>query len=370
MTLETIRPLTLRQLNRATLQRQFLLERADVSVLQAVERLVGLQSQIPNPPYIGLWSRLRDFRREDLTTLITERQIVRAAMMRSTLHLVRAIDYQQFRPALQPALIRALNAFFGKPARGVAIDPLIAAAREALDAAPRTNGELGGLLNALELDRRPDALAYIVRTYLPLVQVPPAGTWGTGTATYVTAESWLGAPATTEDTLPGLFLRYLAAFGPASVMDFQTWTGMPRLKDVIEPLRSTLCSYRTEDGRELFDLPDTALPPADTPALPRFLPEYDNLLIAHANRTRIIADADRGKVFLSAARVQATILLDGFVRGTWRVKREKKAATLLIEPFAQLNASDRDALAEEGIQLVRFIEDSANLHEVVFVEKN
>ena len=359
--------LTLHDLNRATLQRQLLLERATMPVLQAIKRLIGLQSQIPNPPYIGLWSRLHGFRREDLTSLITNRQIVRAAMLRSTLHLVAAGDYQQFRPALQPALVRALNSFFGKPAQGIDVARLVAAARAMLDAAPRTNGELGSILQELEPDRRADALAYIVRTYLPLVQVPPAGTWGIGTATYVAAEAWLGSPVTSEDTLPALFLRYLAAFGPASVMDFQTWTGMPKLKDAIEPLRPTLRTYRSEDNRELFDLPDALLPPANTVVPPRFLPEYDNLLIAHADRTRIIADADRSKVFLSAARVQATVLLDGFVRGTWRIKRDKKAATLVIEPFDRLDADDTAALADEGARLLRFIEDKADSHTVEFV---
>ncbi len=175
MTQGAERILILRELNRATLARQLLLDRATIPVPDAVARLVGLQAQVPNPPYIGLWTRLRDFRRDDLTRLLEERRVVRAPLLRSTLHLFTAEDYALLRPALQPALTRALAAFFGRRAKGLDIARLVAAARAHLQETPRTFTELRALLSDLEPDRDPEALAYAVRTHLPLVQAPPGG---------------------------------------------------------------------------------------------------------------------------------------------------------------------------------------------------
>lgn len=338
-----------------------LLGREAVSPYDAVRRLAGLQAQVPNPPYIGLWTRLLDFGREDLTGLMEGRRVVRAPLMRSTLHLMASEDYLSLWPALQPALVRALNAFFGKKAKGVDVDKLVAAAREALDEAPRAMGGLKGVLAPVEPGRDGDALNYAVRAHLPLVQVPPGGTWGSGAAAaYATAESRLGrAPSGSEDPLRDLLFRYLAAFGPAGVRDFQAWSGLVRLKGPVEEIKAGggLSLFEGEDGGELLDLPDAPLPPPDTPAPPRFVPEYDNLVLAHADRRRVIADEDRKKVFLSAARVRATVLLDGFVAGVWRIEKTKKTAALIVEPFAPLSTEDRDALVEEGERLLRFATD-------------
>ncbi|MBC8170655.1 MAG: AlkZ family DNA glycosylase [Anaerolineae bacterium] len=364
------RTLMLRELNRATLARQMLLTRKTAPVMEAVERLIGLQSQIPNPPYIGLWTRLQDFQRVDLTQLMEQRQIVRAAMMRSTLHLVSAADHQRFRSALQPALVKALSAFFGARAKVLDIAQLVEAAREYLAVAPRSTGELKKRLLEIAPDCDADAMAYAVRAYLPLIQVPPGGTWGTGSmAAYVTADTWLGEN-TMSESLQQLFFRYLAAFGPASIMDFQTWSGLVNLKSVLEPFKAELIVYRDEQGKELLDLPDMLLPDADTIAPIRFIPEYDNLLIAQADRRRIIADEDRPKVFLSSARVRATFLVDGFVRGTWKTERVKKAATLIIEPFAVLPNEVREALVDEGERLITFIEVEADAYRVQFADTN
>ncbi len=358
--------LTLRQLNRALLARQMLLERESCAALEAVERLAGLQAQIPNPPYLGLWTRLQNFQRADLTQLMEQRQIVRAALMRSTLHLVSAADHHRFRPVLQPALSRALNAFFGQRAKGLNLEQLVEVARPFLESEPRTTGELRRLLLTLEPERDGDALAYAVRNHLPLVQVPPGGTWGSGSrAGYVTAEAWLG-PGRPGD-LRSLLHRYLAAFGPASVMDFQAWAGMTQLKKAIEPLKAGLRCFRDEQGIELLDLPDAPLPPAETPAPVRLMPEYDNLIISHADRRRIIADQHRPKVFLSAARVRATFLIDGFVAGAWKIERTKTAARLTFEPFEPLSPETRDALIAEGERLLHFVEDSAALFEIEFL---
>lgn len=368
------RVLSRRELNRATLARQLLLGRTALTVPAAVEQLAGLQAQVPNPPYLGLWTRLQTFQRDDLTWLMEARQIVRAAMMRSTLHLLTARDFLQFRPVLQAALVKALNAFFGKDVRGLDVEPLLAAARPFFESAPRTFAEVRDLLSPLAPDRDPEALAYVVRSHLPLVQVFPGGVWGSGgSPAYAAGDSWLGEelPSDAEAGFRTLVLRYLAAFGPASVQDVQAWSGLSKLKEPLEALRGELRTFRDEAGVELLDLPDAPLPSADVPAPVAFIPEYDNLILSHADRTRLVADEYRSKIYLSAARVRATFLVDGFVRGTWKVERAKgKAGTaaLIVEPFVPLERQTRADLEAEGNRLIRFIEDEAKTVEVRFAE--
>jgi len=358
--------LTLRDLNRALLRRQMLLERAEASALDAVRRLVAMQAQVPNPPYIGLWTRLRGFNRDELSSLIEGRQVIRAPLMRSTLHLVAAEDYPLLWPALQPALARALNSFFGKETRGMSLDRLLPVARELLAEGPRTFAELRAALLEVEPGRDPAALAYAVRSHLPLVQVPPGGLWRSGgSPAYALVEIFKEARSCAA-ALRELAFRYLAAFGPASVKDFQAWSGLVRMGEAFEGLRPELCVYRDEEGNELFDLPDAPLPSGDEPAPVRFVPEYDNLVLSHADRRRVLADEHRKGVFLSAARVRATVLVDGFVRGAWKIEKAGPTATLVVEPFGPLPARDRDALAEEGERLVRFVEDGAGSVEVRF----
>lgn len=336
-----------------------LLERGNVSAHEAVRRIAGLQAQVPNPPYIGLWSRLRDFERADLTSLIEDRRVVRSSMMRATLHLTTAEDYLLLRPAIQSALDRALRSIAGKRLEGLDLDRLVTAAREMVEEGPRTFKELQGRLVELEPDRDPSALAYLVRMRLPLVQTPPAGTWGTGgSPRFALPEPWLGSRlADPGESLCALVFRYLAAFGPAGARDLQAWSGLTGARALLRELRRDLAVFRDEDGNELFDLPDAPLPPADALAPPRFVPEYDNLVLSHADRRRVIADRDRKAVFLSAARVRATILVDGFVAGAWRIEKTRKSAALIVEPFAPLASRDRDALAEEGERLLRFATD-------------
>jgi len=362
------RILTLRELNRATLARQMLLERETIPVLDAIERLVGLQAQVPSPPYVGLWTRLRDFRREDLTRLMGERLVVRATLMRATLHLMTAADYLLLRPALQPALTRSLRSIAGRRTQGLDVEELVATVRAFFVEEPRAFAELNATLSELLPDRDPSVLAYAVRTHLPLVQVPTGGTWGySGRIPYTPAESWLGEPLAASQDPRRLFFRYLAAFGPATVMDFQAWSGLTRTKEAIEALKPELRVFRDEKGNELLDLPDAPLPPGEAPAPVRFVPDYDNLVLSHADRTRVISDEHRPKVFLSAARVRATFLIDGLVRGAWKVEKKGRAATLTIEPFEPLADEDRDALIEEGERLLRFVADGARTAEVRFV---
>jgi hypothetical protein len=336
-----------------------LLGREDVSAYEAVGRLAGLQAQVPNPPYIGLWTRLSDFARDQLTDLIENRRVVRSSMMRATLHLTTAEDYLLLRPAIQPALDRSLRSIAGKRLQGLDLDRLVSAAREMVEEGPRTSKELQERLLEMEPDRDPSALAYLVRMRLPLVQMPPAGTWGKGgSPRFALPEPWLGARlADPGESLRALVFRYLAAFGPADAKDFQAWSGLTGAKALLQELRPELVEFRDEAGNELFDLPEAPLPPADTPAPSRFVPEYDNLVLSHADRRRVIADGDRKAVFLSAARVRATILLDGFVAGAWRIEKTKKSAALIVETFAPLAPQDRDALAEEGERLLRFATD-------------
>ena len=361
------RVLTLRELNRATLARQMLLEREELPGLQAVERLADLQAQVPSPPYVGLWTRLRDFSRDELTRLMEERRIVRATLMRATLHLMTADDYLLLRPALQPALTRSMNSTTGKRVEGLDVDRLVGAARAYFEEEPRTFADLRPLLSELEPDRDPSALAYAVRTHLPLVQVPSGGAWGySGKAPFTTAEQWLGRPFSGSEDPRELVVRYLAAFGPATVRDLQTWSGRMQLKQSIEEIKPELRIFRDERGNELLDLPDAPLPSADTPAPPRFVPDYDNLVLSHSDRRRVISDEHRKKVFLFAARVRATFLIDGFVRGAWKVEKTRGTATLEIEPFETLTKEDRDSLQDEGERLVRFVGEGAEAFEVRF----
>ncbi len=365
------RVLTPRELNRTLLARQMLLERANISILEAIERLVGLQAQTPNAPYIGLWTRLAIFQRNDLVQLLEQHKVVRATLMRSTLHLVTAKDYLLLRPALQPALTRALYAFFGKAGREIEIEPLVSAARAYIEEKPRTFTEIRAHLTELNPDTDPALMAYVVRTHLPLVQIPPGGAWNfAGSPAHDLAERWLGQPlATPEEGFRYLVFHYLAAFGPATVRDIQAWSGLTGLRNALEELRPGLCTFRDEQGNELFDLPDMPLPSANTTAPVRFLPEFDNLILSHAERGRVVVDKYRSSIFLSAGRVRATFLVDGFTAGTWKIERTGKNAKLLIEPFETLSNTVCDELVEEGKQLLRFVEDDAEKFEVQFANK-
>jgi DNA glycosylase AlkZ-like len=360
----TDRILKLRDLNRATLTRQMLLKREPLPVLAAVQRLVGMQAQLPVAPYVGLWTRLHKFSREDLARAIESHEIVKATLMRATLHLCTADDYLRFRMTLQPMLSGAGDAIVKQ--RGGKFDSkkLLAEARRYIGEKPRTFAEISDWVVKLMPGHDVGALRYTVRTNIPLVQTPIATGWSfPAKPEFTLAESWIGRPIAREDNLPDLLRRYLAAFGPASVTDAQTWLGM-KLKETFEKLRPEMRTYRDEGRRELFDLPELSLPEADTPAPVRFLPEFDNLLLSHSNRTRVVADEFRSRVYLPALRVAATVLIDGFVRAAWKVEKSKDAATLLIEPFARPTKLEHAALMEEGERLIRFVETNAKSHRV------
>lgn len=363
------RILKLRELNRATLARQMLLRREKLSVPAAVERLAGMQAQLASAPFVGLWTRLENFKREDLAKQIEARSIIKATLMRATLHLFTTEDFLRFRATFQPVLSGARESIIKQRGGDFDQDRLLKAARKFIAEQPRTFAEISEMLAELMPDQDVGALRYTVRTQIPLVQVPISGGWSyPGKPAFTLAESWIGSKIPDKNNLRELVLRYLAAFGPASPTDMQTWCGysLPVLKAEFEKLKPELAVYRDEKRQELFDLPTVKLPGEDTPAPVRFLPEFDNLLLSHKKRSRVVPDEYRSKVYLPALRVAATILVDGFVRGAWKVEKTKTAATLLIEPFDKLTKQDRAALTEEGEQLIRFIEPEAKSFDLKF----
>jgi hypothetical protein len=363
--------LGLRALNRATLERQMLLRRQKLSAVEAIEHLVGMQAQAPNPPYVGLWTRLEGFHPDELAHLILDRRAVRVALMRNTVHLVTARDCLALRPLMQPVLDRGLYANRAHRAgiEGVDIRALVTAGRALLEERPRTAKELGEALKERWPDRDPASLARAIRHLVPLVQVPPRGIWGkSGQATHTTAETWLSHPLEPSPSLDEMVVRYLGAFGPATVKDIQTWSGLTRLGEVTDRLRSRLHIFHDEHGKELFDLPDAPRPNPNTPSPPRFLPEFDNLILSHAERTRVIADDYRKVIASKNGMVPATVLVDGFVHGTWKTERTRGKATLVIEPFEPLPKKYHGALAEEGERLIRFVGKRTETTEVRFAE--
>jgi hypothetical protein len=364
----TAKTLTRRELNRATLERQLLLRRHTMPTLEAIERLAGMQAQTVHTWYVGLWSRLDGFEPESASELLTGRQAVRIALMRSTIHLVSARDCLAWRPLVEPVIERSMNGNFGRQLAGIDVAELTAAGRELVEEQPRTFSELGRALAERWPGRDPVALAQAIRTWVPLVQVPPRGVWGaSGAAAHTSAESWLGAPLQAEPSVEELCLRYLAAFGPASVMDIQTWCGLTRLGEVVERLRPRLIAFRDEHGRELFDLPDAPRPDPDTPAPPRFLYDFDNLLLSHADRSRFMADARLQPGFAVEGSIPQALLVDGVVAGTWKVDRQRDAATLAIRPLGTLSGRDEAALAEEGERLLGFLAAGTESRDVSFL---
>ncbi len=352
-----------RALNRATLSRQLLLGRTtDHTAAEVVHRLVGLQAQDPEPPYVGLWSRVRDFRIDDLTGLLHSRDVVRATLLRGTQHLVTADDYLWLRPVLHPMLTRWQKGAFGRDLPGVDPAALAAAARALLADGGLARPDLGRALAERWPGRAPVALARSVQGLLPVLHPPPDGTWGRRGATpFTLAEEWLGAPLAAEPSPDTLVLRYLAAFGPATAKDVQAWSGLTRMRAVVEGLRPRLRVLRDRDGRELFDLPDAPRPDPETPAPVRFLALLDNVLVSYDDRSRVVADHRRPHLV-----VEPPLTVDGFVHGLWRIERSRRGgpAVLDVRLFAPLTPAQEEAVTEEGARLLRFAAADAEGHDI------
>jgi hypothetical protein len=357
----TLEVLSNRALNRALLARQHLLVRTSMKASDMAEWLVGQQAQQPIDPYIGLWSRIESFDPTELSDLIAERQAVRGPFMRCTLHLLTARDALSIRPTLQPALERAFRTGspFGRALAGIDLDQLKQRGRALLDEAPRTRAELGRTLHAIWPDFDALSLAYGITYQLPMVQVPPRGLWGrSGAARWANLESWLGA-SLEEEPLDRLVLRYLAAYGPASPRDMQTWSGLWGLSATFEQLRPQLVVFQTEKGTELFDLPDAPRPDPGTPAPIRFLPTFDNIFLSHLDRTRIARDRRWEAAWGVGAGGAAPYLIDGFIHGTWRIEREKARAVLKITPGWPLTSKEHENLTREATAVLTFATPAA-----------
>jgi hypothetical protein len=358
-----------RALNRALLERQGLLARSATPGLAMVERLVGLQAQVPENPYVALWSRLADFDPGELSGLIASRKAVRAPLMRATIHLVSARDCLAIRPLAQPMLARAFNSPWAEGLAGANAEEVAAAGLELLADQPRTRAQLSALLAERWPGADPLALAYAVTFNVPVVQVPPRGLWGAGAqATWAPAETWLGAELDVSPSVDELVRRYLAAFGPAASADVRTWCGFTGLRAVIERLRPQLRTFRDERGRELLDVPDGPLPDPETPAPPRFLPEYDNVALSHADRSRLFDGAGPAAQRPSGGTI-GTLLVDGFHRATWRIDRADGAATLTIEGLDARPGDPPgtvDEIGAEGARLLAFLAPGAAERRVTF----
>jgi hypothetical protein len=364
-------PIGARALNRATLARQMLLERAELSAREALARLVGMQAQEPLDPYVGLWSRVRGFRPQALARLLTGREAVRIVLMRGTIHLVTADDCLELRPPVQPILDRELTVHgqYGDELATVDPEPVLRVARPFL-AEPRTIPQLRAELARNFPDRTPGALAYLCRNHIPLVQVPPRGVWGMARqVTLADAEAWLGRPLVARPDLERIALRYLAAFGPATPADLAAWSGLPSMRPVLEGLRPRLRAFRDERGRELLDVDDAPRPGPDAPAPPRFLPVYDNVLLSHADRSRFHGDDDRRRLAAAPGPVRGSVLLDGTLLGTWWTEEDADTGdvTLRVRHLGRVSARAARSLAAEGRRLMRLTHPGEGAREVRMV---
>jgi hypothetical protein len=346
--------LSRRALGRATLARQLLIDRSEVGVVDAVEHLVGLQAQVPAVPYLALWNRIAGFSTDDLSAAMLDRSLVRMTLMRGTIHTVSAKDAYGLRPWVQPMLERTFgNTPWGKALRGIDLGPAMAAAAELTADAPMTRADLAPLLSLRFPDLDGSDLAWAFSYLVPVVQPTPRGVWGrSGKSALTPVETWLGeqhAKQSAED----IVRRFLTAFGPASVADISSWSGVSRLREIVEDM--DLRRFTNEDGAELFDIPDGLLPDPDTMVPPRFAPEYENALLAYDDRSRVIADGEHEMLIGGPGGHVGTLLVDGFVRATWALTGRDELSRLTIRQSVKLNRTERKGIEAEGRNLFAFL---------------
>ncbi len=342
-------------LNRATLARQLLLQRVDLGPIEAIEHLVGLQAQNPLDPYVGLWSRLARFDPVAMGDLVESRALVRMPVMRGTIHLLTATDALTLRPLMQPVLDAeiARHSQYAPLLQGLDLAPVLEVVRDMLADEPMSGPRLRTAIGERFPELPAAAVAYAARCELPLVQVPPRGVWGkTSQVAQAPLDAWVGRGLDTAPSMETTLLRYLAAFGPATAADVASWCRLTGLRAVIDRVRSQLFTYRDARGRELVDLADAPRPDPETPAPVRFLPEYDNVLLSHADRTRFFDDDER-RFAAANAGFKGWVLVDGHVRGVWHLERDKGAPVAIAVEHMRLAARDRDAVANESEALAR-----------------
>lgn len=345
--------ITRRELNRATLARQLLLERVPMDPVDAVRHLAGLQAQTAQTWYGALHSRLEAFDPRELSAALADRRVVRATLMRGTIHLVAAEDALTWEPLVRPVVQRTISGAFNKALAGLDLDDVVDEGRRLLADGPLTSADLGRGLQVRWPDRDRLALAMAVRRAEPLIQATPRGLWGTpGQAKLADLEEWLGARRVADPSIADFVLRYLRAFGPASVMDAQAWSGLTRLGEVFERLRPGLITMTDEDGRELFDLPDAPRPAADVDAPVRYLYDYDNLLLSHADRRRFNTVNFFEWGWTMDGAQPSSLLIDGVVAGTWRIDKGRHGAILEVRTFEPVNAAVTAEVETEGNRLL------------------
>jgi hypothetical protein len=360
-----------RQLNRALLARQFLLGRVSLPALDVVEHLVGMQSQAPLAHYVGLWSRVTDFDPLVVGSAVADGSLVRTHAMRGTVHLFTRRDALVLRPVMAPMLAtRFGSSAFAKHLKGVDLDDVRRVARSVAVDAPLSRVELGRRLAPHFPGFPEEPLAHAAVFHEPMAQPPPRGVWGSrGSPKWQTYKGLLGvdaadatdaADAERVASIDDVVLRYLAAFGPASVADIRSWSGLSGLREVVSRLGNRLRVLVDENGRELFDVPDAPLPAGDVPAPVRFLPEYDNVLLAHADRSRVIPDKRPVPLFAGDGARAGTVLVDGDFRATWRLSVVGGGATITVTATPKLTRRESDDVRAEGLQLLRFLAPEAD----------
>jgi Winged helix DNA-binding domain len=338
------RVLTERELNRALLARQLLLERARLPLPRALERVGGIQAQYAPSMYIGLWSRLDGFERDALTRALERRTVVQGTLMRTTIHLVSPRDYWPFAVALRER--RSARARVYKVGERE-FERAAARVRAFLAHGPKRDSEIAAALGT-------DTWRPGIGLWVDLVRVPPSGTWKRRRADlYALADDWIGPEDSPPDEgIERLVRRYLGGFGPAPAADIADWAGLnvSTIRPALERLE--LRRLRDERGRELLDLPRAPLPAAETPAPVRFLPVWDANLLVHARRTGLLPERYRPVIFnTKTPHSFNTFLLDGRVAGTWRYEQER----VRIEPFARIPQETRAELDDEAERLAEFI---------------
>jgi DNA glycosylase AlkZ-like len=330
--------------------------------VEAIEHLVGMQSQVPIDPYVGLWSRLEAFDPRVLAQLMLDRAAVRMTLLRTTLHLVSARDALSLRPVLQGMIKRrfATGMPFGPQVADIDRDELLAAGIELLEEALPVS-ELGNHLVECFPGHDPSSLGYAIALLVPVVQVTPRGVWGQRMRPKLqTLERWIGKTVPTESSPDDAILRYLHAFGPASTADIATWSWLTGARETIDRLRPRLRTYRDETGRELFDGADGVFAAPEASAPPRFLPQYDNILLSHKDRSRIMGD----RAFDADSAWKGSVLVDGFLAGAWRLRTERKDAVLSLELDPIRNRAARAEVIAEGERLLEFLSPDARTRDL------